>query len=226
MRLLGAALFWLVFLALISLGVWQVQRLQWKESLLITMAEKSQQAPALLYDRLGEIEHATVLYEPVSITAPPLCDKLMFIGLRQYEQVPGYHVIVPFKINGGYLLANLGWLNASNQPDWGLPQAFCNKPQTLSGVMVRGDRANMFSGAVAGQVSGNIWRSVEVDAIAEAYDLHPVLPGVLRQTDFAMAGLVPLPKTISLPNRHLEYAGTWFAFTAVWGVIGWLRWRV
>ena len=103
-RLLVPGLFTLVGLAiLISLGVWQLQRKQWKEGLIATLDAQVKAAPAPLptdsVERLGDAEFRRFVLHPEFIKgAKPA---LLYTGasaLREDVKRPGYFVFMPARL--------------------------------------------------------------------------------------------------------------------------------
>ncbi len=202
---------------LISLGVWQLKRLAWKEELLTSIAQTAEQPPLALNEANATfMKRQKIVYQPVKVQGQLLCDKQIFVGIRTYQSVPGYHVLMPlkFQYNDGagdhYIMVNLGWINATRYDNFALPQNFCENSTTLAGVITKPGRSNIFTP----KPKGVLWYAVDLPQL-KTYANLPLMPYLIRQTNILVAGIAPLDKSINLPNRHLEYALTWFSFAGV-----------
>lgn len=190
---------------LVSLGTWQVGRLQWKEAV------------------LAEIE-ARIGAAPVAVPAAPDADADRYLPVeaegRFGEDVirvlvsqkgagAGYRLISPFESGGRRILVDRGFLAVAGEtpaPPEGAVTVTGNLhwPDELDGFTPEPDLA------------ANIWFARDVPALASALETEPLLI-VLRERSFQDPGVTPLPvDTGGIPNDHLEYAVTWFGLAAVW----------
>lgn len=188
---------------LIGLGVWQLQRLEWKQTILdeidARVLSDAVPLPAVL-DRERD------RYLPVKIVG-------RFTGrrLRVLTSIPGSGpgalLVEVFETNGRRVLVDQGY-----------------RSDTLPAVDVGAQR-----GSVLGNVhwpdevrfdtpdpEGDLWFARDADAMADALGTEPVLiiaREVVRETPIS----VPRPVDSStVPNDHLQYAVTWFSLAAVW----------
>jgi surfeit locus 1 family protein len=83
------------------------------------------------------------------------------------------------------------------------------------------------------QPDRNVWYSRDVPAMARALGVAAPAPVMLMaetSTNPEWKALVPAPLPAEIPNRHLEYALTWFglagALLAVYAAVLWRRWKV
>ena len=96
-------------LLMLGLGVWQLERLQWKEALIAERTERIAAAPIALPGPdadVGDLE-----YRHLAAQGEFLHDKEMFLGARSMNGNTGYHVITPFKLaDGRIVLVDRGWI--------------------------------------------------------------------------------------------------------------------
>ena len=200
---------------LIGLGVWQLQRLQWKTAILTEIATRLEAAPGPLpespsaeadrYLRVrlsGEIEPGEI---HVYTSAPP--------------RGVGYRVIVPVALpDGRTILLDRGFVPIGEK----------DGPRRLGPVTVEGSldwprETDRFTAAP--DLRKNIWFARDVPAMAAALGTSPVLVVTAASDD--PGAPQPLPVTVNIPNDHLGYAITWFGLAAVWaGMTLYLLWRI
>ncbi len=213
-RILVAAIFGLVGTAiLIALGVWQVQRLAWKQGL------------------IAEIE-ARIAAEPAPLPAEPdpVRDRLLRVAVtgrldqREIDVLSslepwgaGYRVIVPMTLaDERRILVDLGYVPqdmkdpaARPAPVHGEPD---HPPDQVTGLLLWPREIDSFTPEP--DRGRNIWFARDVAAMAAELGTEPVL--VVAQSHSLDEWPRPVPPGTDLPNRHLEYAITWFALAAVW----------
>lgn len=209
------------FLTLISLGLWQKNRLAWKETLLADIAafEATDPAQTLLdlsqdYDgvrfRRGRIDGRFVTdSEPV------------FIGPRTHEGQSGYHVLMPFRVKDGtHIIVNRGWIPAEmkgNIP--ALPQS-----SWIAGHLRESDKSFMTPN---NQADAGLWYWADMEALAKFYqiDIYPAL--------FYLESAQTMPETYpvafdGLPkprNKHAQYMTFWFSMAGLLVVLCIVAWR-
>jgi surfeit locus 1 family protein len=101
---------------------------------------------------------------------------------------------------------------------------------TMIGVLRVPDRATFVT--PANQPQDNHWYSRDVPAMAKALgapDPAPVMLMAETSTNPQWKALIPAPIPADIPNRHLEYALTWFGLAgsllAVYAAAVWRRWK-
>ncbi|MDJ0826082.1 MAG: SURF1 family protein [Rhodobacter sp.] len=215
-RLLLPLLFGLAGCAvLISLGVWQVQRLAWKEGV------------------LSDIE-ARIAADPVTLPTAPEPDRDKYLpvaatgavsaGLRVLVSVKrrgaGYRMIDVFETGGRRVLLDRGFLDLETHSDFGTEAEV-----SVTGNLHWPDEVDRWTPEP--DLAKGLWFARDVPAMAAALGTEPVLivARTIAPNPFAAD---PLPVgTEGIPNDHLEYAITWFSLAIVWaGMTGFLLWRI
>ncbi len=204
------------FIFLNGLGVWQLYRLHWKEGLIADLA-RTESMPAVPID--------TVLDQPKSSAEKPswrsvtlascALDPAHLINMHsEMDGTPGYRVLGACPLAGGRnLLVDLGF--STNRI--GLPAPVNIVPV---GRLRPADQASAFS-PVNAPATGE-WYTRNTPEIAATWRV-PLRPDYFLVLDVAasklsLAGLQQGPVTAPLPNRHFEYALTWFSLA--WIMIG------
>lgn len=191
---------------LISLGVWQVKRLTWKESLISRIEMMISDAPIALAEA---VKTGAERYTPVQASGTFDQGHLRVLASRKQTGAV-YRIIRPFDADGlGRILVDTGWqLDDVDVSDAYIGQinivGNLDAPNEIDRFTPQPDLAN------------NIWFARDVPAMADALTTQPVLV-VLRDAPDASLGVSPWPvDTAAIPNDHLQYAITWFSLAAIW----------
>jgi surfeit locus 1 family protein len=214
----------IAFIILIGLGVWQLQRLKWKEALLAGIAHAEATMPVPLEPvldalALGHDEE----YVRVKVNCPGLAraPALELYDLRE-GQVGSRLISACHVITGHYnsILVDRGFIpdTVVARP---LPDPLVHDPVEIEGVLRTGDKGNFMTPPR----TPRRWFLHDAQAMGAA--LHadpPVSPLFLMaktSTNPDFKALDPAPFPLNIPNNHLEYALTWFGLAgALAGVYG------
>lgn len=234
-RLLWPALATLLGVAfLISLGNWQMQRRSWKRGLVGSIAERVHAPPvtlALAEERAslgGDVE-----YTRVKVEGAELNDREIHLYALDDQYGPGFHVITPVRLaDGSIVLVNRGYVpNELKDPAKRAPGQIAGDV-TVTGLLRVADVQTMF--VPDNDAQRNIWYWRDISAMAAT--LGPDAPRVHQYILDAEAN-PPAPggwpkggvTRLELPNRHLEYALTWYGLAAtlvgVFAAFAITRWR-
>ncbi|MEL6241640.1 MAG: SURF1 family protein [Pseudomonadota bacterium] len=191
---------------LISLGVWQVQRLGWKQDLLSRIESSIAADPVPLQQAVApEFQR----YQAVTMTGRFDGEALHVLASRKTTGAV-YRIIRPFEVDGfGRVLVDTGWIR-DGVP---VPEA-PNGPLQMIGNLDAPNEVDGFTPAP--DISGNVWFARDVPYMAEVLDTRPILV-VLREMPQTDLGVTPWPvDTAGIPNDHLQYAVTWFSLALIW----------
>jgi surfeit locus 1 family protein len=215
-RMITPLLFGLVGAAiLIGLGVWQVQRLHWKQEILSRIEARLGDAPVALPSSPDPVADR---YRPVQVAGRLTGDDL-FVLTSDRDAGPGYRVIEAFETEDGRrILIDRGYL-----PEARRGTLREGREMTVIGTLNWPDETDSFTPQP--DAARNIWFARDVPAMAAALSTDPVLVVARSETG---DGITPLPvDTLGIPNNHLQYAITWFSLAAVWlGMTVLLLWRI
>lgn len=202
---------------LLSLGFWQVQRLDWKRGILHEI-ETQIAAPAIALPE-GPTE-AELEYRAVTFHGTPTGRELHVLSSGTSAGT-GYRVISAVTIDDGRtIMVDLGVLPLeakSAAPDL--------TPAEILGNLLWPD--DQTSSTPAPDLAKGIWFARDVAPMAEALAAEPILV-VLRQASHYDPRVTPVPvDTSGIKNDHREYAITWFLLAAVWTAMSlWLIFRI
>mgnify|MGYP006272088869 CR=1 FL=1 len=199
---------------LVSLSVWQVQRLEWKEGL------------------IAEIE-GRLAAEPVPVPQDPDPARDEFLRVNAEGRLagppvhvlttrrpfgPGFRVIAPVALaDGRRVMADLGFIDEAERGDV-MPPA--GTALSLTGALFWPESAD------APPPEDGLFFSRAVDRLAAALEARPVL--IVAESH----SLGPVPRAerlgADLPNNHRNYAITWAALAVTWAAMSmlWARSRL
>ena len=208
---------------LIGLGVWQVQRLHWKEGLIDQAAAAAKAAPAPIQTVLtaADPEFRKALIVCPGLATAPYVELQSIIegeaGVRLISVCRSPGVATPFLIDRGFL-----------------PDTVTARPRVLETTMplsllVELRRTPKAGGGMTPPTTGNHFYARDSAAMAKALGA----PTVSEFTLFALASTNPeRPELIAsappaaFANNHLGYAMTWFGLAiALMGFYLALLWR-
>jgi len=220
----------LAFVVLVSLGTWQVERLQWKEAL-IAEIEARRAAPSLTLaaweglakpDLEGE-------YRRMSVTGRfDYAHEQYFFATE--DGAVGYHVYVPLVLTDGRtLFVNRGFV----------PEKFKVPATRLSGQIAGEITVNGLARAELGEkpswlVPDNeparqvyFWKDLSAMAAQAGVQPDKLVRLFLDADAASNPGDYPVGGVtqIDLPNNHLAYAVTWYGLALVMVVIAVLAFR-
>lgn len=213
---------------LLTLGTWQVQRLHWKRDLLAridALGAASAQPIAAVLPRVARGED--VDFTRVRATCPGIAAApyLELYALRDGQA--GSRLISACRLAGaayGSVLLDRGYVadTISARPPVDPGSA---APLEIVGVLRRPDPANRFSPVN----TPRRWYTRDIAAMAAALNAPRPAPLMLlaeTATNPEWKALVPAPLPTEIPNRHLEYALTWYGLAAaLLGVYAALLWK-
>ncbi|MDO5620070.1 MAG: SURF1 family protein [Paracoccus sp. (in: a-proteobacteria)] len=201
---------------LVSLGVWQLHRLEWKQAMLAQVQARIDAAPQPLPATVTE----AMKYDPVTVSGVTTGEEINLLSSTR-EQGGGYQIVSGFVTDDGRrIMVDRGYV----------PQQDRHKPRPPVPLQVVGNihfPNEINSSTPAPNMAENIWFARDVPAMAAHLGTEPVLV-VAAQVSGDGQGVQPLPVGISgIPNNHLEYAATWFMLAFVWlGMTIALIWRI
>ncbi len=216
MRQIVAGLFLVAGLALfLGLGVWQLQRLAWKQGVIAEIE-------AVIGGAAGPLPAApdpeTDRYRPVRVAGEMGAEELhVLVSSRDFGA--GFRIISPLTTEDGRrILVDRGFVPSGQKT----AKRFAG-PTVIEGNLHWPDERDAFT--PADDPDGNWWYARDVAKMAAALHTEPVLVVLRTSPD---STVMPMPVTTeAIRNKHLEYALTWFALAATWVVMtGFALWRI
>ncbi|MCB1510686.1 MAG: SURF1 family protein [Hyphomicrobiaceae bacterium] len=201
---------------LVGLGTWQWERMAWKNALIARLQAAAKSRPAdygtialsalprdeagshLPVEVRGRFDHAREIY-------------VFWAGTK----TPGYLVLTPFQpLKGKPILINRGFVPEAKRNPATRPQGQIAGETVVRGLLVRrGGNASTFTPAP--DVSRRVWYDIVPEEMAEKLNLNIVRNFTIDADGAPNPGGLPRGRAIAervsqIPNRHLEYALTWW----------------
>ena len=225
-----------VFAILMALGTWQIQRRTWKEGVLAAIATGRDRAPATVIDPavLG-CDASKGLLDPCDFRRiriegrmTALQEAHVFIAIPRQPnglQGPGTWAFTVFEPTaGGRIWVNQGFVPEAQKQAAGALRP--TDPVVIDGVLRRAEERTRFS--ATNDLIKNLFfvrAPREFEACCPTCRCAPSAPAMLDYY-IDMTGPVPpsglpypMAGSLTIPNRHLEYALTWYGLAATWLVI-------
>ncbi|HVJ01459.1 MAG TPA: SURF1 family protein [Sphingomonas sp.] len=212
----------LIALALLSvpgfaaLGIWQLERLQWKLDLIARVEARIHAPPAPLPDaaQWAGLDRRDYEYRRVRAQGRFLHDRETLVQALT-ERGAGFWVLTPLRTAQGLVLVNRGFVPPDKRGAASRAAGLVPGPVTVTGLM----RASEPKGTLlrANDPQARRWYSRDVAAIAAARGLGPVAPFFVDADATPNPGGYPVGglTVVRFRNSHLVYALTWFALAAL-----------
>lgn len=223
--------FFVLFMAVLALvclwlGFWQLDRLDQKRALIASVEDRISLDPVEL-PPAGEwvgFDPEAFDFRPVELNGSFIADTVLVFTSLSDANGPqggaGYWVMTPFALEGGgTVIVNRGFIpqgaknlfggqNPASQPP--------AEPTNITGIARVSEQANAFTPGPDDAARIDYVRAIDRMSAMMDPALAPFAPLYVNQ-DAATPDTLPQggETVISFPNRHFEYAMTWFAFAGV-----------
>lgn len=203
-----------VLLVSLGLGIWQMERREWKRDILDRIAV-NQAAPSMTLDELMRGDPLRHEYGRVTVAGTFEHGKEFYLAARSLKNKVGVQVVTPLRTDDGrVVLFDRGWIpseakdrarRAAGQPDGRVE---------LTGI-VRRSQTERRQFAPENAPDKNVWFRVDVPLMRKmaGAPIDAKLDRFFLDADAAPnAGGLPVggQTRLDIPNDHLQYAITWF----------------
>lgn len=207
-----ALIFSIMLSILVCLGAWQVLRLQYKNKVIETIKNGSESIDIYSSSQLKHSKFKNITLEGFFVPK-----KIFYY--RLLDNKPGYEVILPFILEDNKIvLVSLGWSESKTD------MPIITTKQEVAGLLVDLYRGNFIN--PNNNLQKNEWFSLNKKDIAvyTGFDIEPYLV-ILKKPEYLRSGM-KVPFSIdNIPNKHLEYAITWFSLALILTIIFIIDWR-
>lgn len=195
----------------LGLGLWQMERREWKSDILDRITT-NQAAPPMTLDQLLSGTPLRHEYGRVKVTGTFEHGHEFFLAARSLKNKVGLQVIVPFKTDDGrVVLFDRGWVPDRNAATQAAAQP-AGKVE-VTGIVRRSQIRARF--APENVPDKNVWFQADVPLMRK---MAGAAPDPKLDTFFLEADATPNPggvpvggqTRLEIPNDHLQYAITWF----------------
>jgi len=206
-------------LLMLGLGVWQLERLQWKTAIIAERTQRTSAAPIPLPG--PEADVAGLEYDRVQVQGTYLHDKEIYLGARSLNGNAGYHLVTPFRLKDGRILfVDRGWIPLDRKDPAKRAAGQVPGLVALDGVIrLRGTQNWLVPD---NRPDLDFFFFADLPAMAKLMDLPQAETRFfLEAGPAANPGGYPIggQTRIDLPNDHLQYAITWFSLAGALLVI-------
>jgi len=219
---------------LVGLGVWQLQRLEWKEGVIARIEARTERKPLSLERALELVrERPNPDYYPVRVEGRFHHDRERYLYALSLEGEPGWHVITPLEtVNGQVVLVDRGFVPDALRDPATRPQGQIDEVVDVTGLIRSPEGPSTF--IPENEPERNQWFSRDLAAMSRS--MFPgatvqVAPVFLEAREGDVPGGWPLggQTRLTLVNNHLQYTLTWFSLAgvlvAVYAVYVWGAYR-
>jgi len=197
----------------LGLGIWQMERREWKRGILDRIAVNQAAAPITL-DELLRGDPLRFEYGRVKLAGTFQNDKEFYLAARSLKNTVGLQVVTPVRTAEGQLvLFDRGFIPQGRKDPAKRAEGQIAGPAELTGVVRRAQERRQF--APENVPERNVWFHVDVPLMRR---MAGAAPDPKLDTFFLEADAAPNPgglpvggqTRLDIPNDHLQYAITWF----------------
>ena len=197
----------------LGLGIWQMERREWKRDILDRIAA-NQSAPPITLDELLKGDPLRFEYGRVKLAGSFVHDKEFYLAARSLKNTVGLQVVTPVRTDRDQLvLFDRGWIPQDKKEPARRAEGQVGGRVELVGVVRRSQERRQFAPENAPE--RNVWFHVDVPVMRR---LAGGTPDARLDSVFLEADSAPNPgglpvggqTRLDIPNDHLQYAITWF----------------
>ena len=197
-KLLFSVFVYFIILTLLSLGFWQIYRLNWKLELIEQIENSLKNDPV----ELTSIEKKN--YLRIKTSGEIDFDKQMYLYNLNDNGKPGFEVINPIKIGDENYLMNRGWIPFEKK---GLPEINSVDQNQIVATLMLQTKPSTFK--PENDIEKNYWFTLNRE------DIFKFTGRNFSDYVIYLNGEYKIPKprviTAKISNNHKKYAITWFS---------------
>jgi len=224
------------FTILCGLGVWQLQRLAWKQDLMAIVESRIDLPPvaAIGPSQWPTLDYDEVDYLPVTVTGSfdNTLEIHAYVALEDPngpEGGQGYFVMTPLTTEDGWVvIVNRGFVPEAQKEAATRSAGQTEGTVEVTGLLRQAQGRNAFT--PGDDLVGNIWFTRDPAAIADelGYQAGLVAPYYI-DAFYDPEAVGDLPQggetTLTFSNNHLQYVVTWFGLAGALALIVFFRLR-
>ena len=197
-KLLFSVFVYFIILTLLSLGFWQIYRLNWKLELIEQIENSLKNDPI----ELSNIEKKNYLRIKTSVEID--FDKQIYLYNLNDAGKPGFEVINPIKIGDENYLMNRGWIPFEKKD---LPEINLVDQNQIVGTLMLQTKPSTFK--PENDIDKNYWFTLNREDISKFTGRNFSEYVIYLNGDYK----IPKPRVITakISNNHKKYAITWFS---------------
>ena len=197
-KLLFSVFVYFIILTLLSLGFWQIYRLNWKLELIEQIENSLKNDPV----ELSNIEKKN--YLRIKTSGDIDFDKQIYLYNLNDAGKPGFEVINPIKIGDENYLVNRGWIPFEKKD---LPEINFVDQNQIVGTLMLQTKPSTFK--PENDIEKNYWFTLNREDISKFTGRNFSEYVIYLNGDYK----IPKPRVITakISNNHKKYAITWFS---------------
>ena len=197
-KLLFSVFVYFVILTLLSLGFWQIYRLNWKLELIEKIENSLKNDPV----ELSNVEKKN--YLRIKTSGEIDFDKQIYLYNLNDKGKPGFEVINPIKIGDENYLINRGWIPFKKKD---LPEINLIDQNDIVGTLMLQTKSSSFK--PDNDIEKNYWFTLNREDISKFTGRNFSQYIIYLNGDYK----IPKPRVITakISNNHKKYAITWFS---------------
>jgi len=204
----------LLLYIMVSLGLWQLDRAEYKANLQSIIEMRSQQPPLSINEVNTQAEQTDWLYQPVTASGQYDNQHNLLLDNQVHNMQAGYHVYTPFKLTDDTaILVNRGWVKQTTRRQQLPVIPVIEETIQLDGYL----NSEPYTGISLGkqhQTYANfpgIVQSIDLNALQARinYRLLPMIL-VINQPQQSVFTIQPVKINMN-SEKHQAYAFQWFA---------------
>ena len=197
-KLLFSVFVYFIILTLLSLGFWQIYRLNWKLELIEQIENSLKNNPV----ELSNIEKKN--YLRIKTSGEIDFDKQIYLYNLNDNGKPGFEVINPIKIGDENYLMNRGWIPFEKKD---LPEINLVDQNKIVGTLMLQTKPSTFK--PENDIEKNYWFTLNREDISKFTGRNFSEYVIYLNGDYK----IPKPRVITakISNNHKKYAITWFS---------------
>ena len=197
-KFLFSVFVYFIILTLLSLGFWQIYRLNWKLELIEQIENSLKNEPV----ELSNIEKKN--YLRIKTSGDIDFDKQIYLYNLNDTGKPGFEVINPIKIADENYLMNRGWIPFEKK---GLPEINLVDQNQIVGTLMLQTKPSTFK--PENDIEKNYWFTLNREDILKFTGRNFSEYVIYLNGDYK----IPKPRVITakISNNHKKYAITWFS---------------
>jgi len=197
-KLLFSVFVYFIILTLLSLGFWQIYRLNWKLELIEQIENSLKNDPV----ELASIEKKN--YLRIKTSGEIDFEKQIYLYNLNDTGKPGFEVINPIKIGDENYLMNRGWIPFEKKD---LPEINLVDQNKIVGTLMLQTKASTFK--PENDIEKNYWFTLNREDISKFTGRNFSEYVIYLNGDYK----IPKPRVITakISNNHKKYAITWFS---------------
>ena len=197
-KLLFSVFVYFIILTLLSLGFWQIYRLNWKLELIEQIENSLKNDPV----ELSNVEKKN--YLRIKTSGDIDFDKQIYLYNLNDAGKPGFEVINPIKIGEENYLMNRGWIPFEKKD---LPELNLVDQNQIVGTLMLQTKPSTFK--PENDIEKNYWFTLNREDISKFTGRNFSEYVIYLNGDYK----IPKPRVITakISNNHKKYAITWFS---------------